>query len=254
MEPYDASYFDHDCCKPFFFEGGRTGVLLIHGFTGSIAHMRPLADALHERGYTVKGINLPGHATTEADMARADWQQWLQAAKEGLAELKKHADKAVVCGLSMGGVLSLLCAEQAQPDACVTISAPMAVQNKLMGFARVFAPLYPRVAWAEHPERKLALNPNYDYGYCGFPTRRAADLNTLIKLARRNLFAIHCPLLAVQSTGDETIWEGSADLILQDAASEVKQKLLLHDVPHVCTLSKELPSIVEAMDGLLKTL
>ena len=92
MKPYDASYFDHDCCKPFFMPGGSTGILVLHGFTGSIAHMRPLADALHARGYTVKGINLPGHATTEQDMGRSNWEQWLQAAKEGVVALDCRAD------------------------------------------------------------------------------------------------------------------------------------------------------------------
>lgn len=254
MKPYDASYFDHDCCKPFFMPGGSTGILFLHGFTGSIAHMRPLADALHARGYTVKGINLPGHATTEQDMGRSNWEQWLQAAKEGVVELKKTVDKTVVCGLSMGGVLSLLIAEQMRIDACVTVSAPMAVQNKLMGLANVLGFVYPRISWAPPTERHKALNQAYDYGYSGFPTRKAADLNRLIHMARQNLFAVQCPLLAVQSTGDETIWAGSADCILQNASSEMKQKLLVRDVPHVCTISKELPSIVEAVDELLKAL
>jgi esterase/lipase len=46
MKPYDASRFNHDCCRPFLHEGGEKGVLLLHGFTGSVAHMRPLGDAL----------------------------------------------------------------------------------------------------------------------------------------------------------------------------------------------------------------
>ena len=34
--------------------------------------------------------------------------------------------------------------------------------------------------------------------------------------------------------------------------SEIRQKLWLRDVPHVCTISKELPSIEEAIDGLMQ--
>ena len=40
--------------------------------------------------------------------------------------------------------------------------------------------------------------------------------------------------------------------ILAGVNSEIRQKLWLRDVPHVCTLSKELPSIVEAIDSLMQ--
>ena len=75
MKPHEAGYFEREVCKPFYHKGNDCGVLLIHGFTGSCAHMRPLADDLAARGYTVRTINLPGHALTEADMAKANWQQ-----------------------------------------------------------------------------------------------------------------------------------------------------------------------------------
>ena len=66
--------------QPFDFAGDRHGVLLIHGFTGSAGHMRLIGEHLREQGFTVKGINLPGHGTSIEDMAHYGWQQWLQAA------------------------------------------------------------------------------------------------------------------------------------------------------------------------------
>ena len=128
MKPFDAAYFQRDCCKPFFHEGSDKGILLIHGFTGSVSHMRPLGDALADRGYTVMGINLPGHATTEADMAKSDWRQWLDAARTALVKLKKSCLSVTVAGLSMGGVIALILAEEGLADACVSISAPMATR------------------------------------------------------------------------------------------------------------------------------
>ena len=62
--------FSSPVCQPFFLEGGSHAVLLIHGFTGSAGHMRPLGEALHAQGFTVQGINLPGHATSMEDMGR----------------------------------------------------------------------------------------------------------------------------------------------------------------------------------------
>lgn len=252
MEPYAKGYFDREVCRPFYHRGSDNGVLLIHGFTGSCAHMRKLADELALLGYTVRTINLSGHALTEDDMARADWQQWLQASKQAAYEMLQEVRTFTVCGLSMGGVLALIVAQQMKVDACVPISAPMAVKNRLLPLSGLAAPLIRRIAWKPADERHAGLDKAYDFGYSGFPTAKGADLQRLIRLARSNLFNINCPVLCVQSDADETIWEGSCAEILQNVSSEVRRKLWLHGVPHVCTLSRELPSIVHAMDELMK--
>ncbi|MBP3542585.1 MAG: alpha/beta fold hydrolase [Clostridia bacterium] len=249
MEETRVSWADLPVCQPVDHQGNEHGVLLMHGFTGSPAHMRRLADGLIEKGYTVKSILLPGHGTSEADMAKATWQAWLQAAKEAALSLINTCETVTVCGLSMGGVLALLVAEQMKVDACVPISAPMAVQNPFLGLAGIAAPLIPRIPWGSHPERQSQMDAEYSYGYPGFPTAKGADLNRLIKLAKKNLFAIECPLLVVQSDADETIWLGSADYILDNISSQHKWKLQLSGVPHVCTITRETPAI---LDGIVR--
>lgn len=251
MRPTPQGHFDREVCRPFYHKGNENAIVLIHGFTGSAAHMRKLADGLAERGYTVRTINLPGHAMTEADMAKADWQMWLQAAKQAVLDMMAEARVVTVGGLSMGGVLALLVAQQMKVDGCVAISAPMGAKNKFLPLSRLLCGLVPRVSWREQPERQTLLDQAYDFGYSGFPTARGGDLHTLIKLARRNLFNITCPILCVQSDSDESVAPGSADTILENVSSEVRQKLWLHGVPHVCTLSSELPAIVEAVETLM---
>ncbi len=247
-----ATRFDREVCQPFFHQGSEEGILLIHGFTGTASHMRKIADQLAAKNHTVMTINLPGHASTEAEMAKCTWKDWLEAAKQAVLELKKHCKRVTVCGLSMGGVLALLLAEQMQVDGCVPISAPMAVKNRLLGLAGIAAPLLPRIAWGGGGEYHKGLDKAYDFGYSGFPTAKGADLNRLIKLARKNLFSVVCPILCVQSEHDETIWQGSADCILETVSSERRQKLWLSGVPHVCTISPELPAIVEGIDRLMQ--
>lgn len=252
MKPYEAGYFDREVCKPFSHQGSKNGILLIHGFTGTAAHMRPLAESLAKIGYTVRTINLPGHAETEASMAEADWQQWLHYSKETALEMMKELDTFTVCGLSMGGVLALLIAEQMKVDACVTISAPTAVQNRFLPLAGLLYPFVPRIAWRSGEERHSTLDKRYDFGYSGFPTKKGADLYKLICMARKNFFNITCPILCVQSAADETICQGSADAILDGVSSKVRQKLWLTSVPHVCTISNELPSIASAINKLMQ--
>ncbi len=254
MKPRDARYFDSDVCQPFFFKGGDTGIVLLHGFTGSVAHMRPLGDALAALGYTVMGINLPGHATTEADMARYGRREWLQAAIDAQAFMRFHASKVVLCGLSMGALLSLLVAEQGKADACVVISTPLPATNRLLPLTGLFGHILPRVAWNIKEERAIQLDPQYDKGYTGFPMRKGADLYRLSRNAEAHLHNMHCPTLIIQSLDDHTVSRHSADTIEQGISSKVKEKLILSGVPHVCTISKKLPEIVQAVDAFVKPL
>ena len=251
MKHTPKGYFDRPVCQPVNVQGDGNGILLMHGFTGSPAHMRMLADGLAEKGYTVRSICLPGHTATEEDMAKESWQSWLQAAKTAVVEMKETCQTVTVCGLSMGGVLALLLAEQMKVDACIPISAPMATKNRFLCLSGLMGKVIPRISWGDHPERSSVLNAEYDFGYTGFPTAKGADLYHLIRLARKNLFNITCPVLAVQSEDDETVWEGSADCILNGVSSEKKWKLWLHGVPHVCTISQEEPAI---LDGIVKVL
>ena len=127
MKPTPEGYFDRPVCQPVDFQGDGNGILLMHGFTGSPAHMRMLADDLAERGYTVRSICLPGHASTEEDMAKESWQSWLQAAKTAVLEMKKTCKTVTVCGLSMGGVLA---GQQALANQLAYL-LPFAIEQKL---------------------------------------------------------------------------------------------------------------------------
>ena len=245
--------FTSPACLPFMMEGGEHGVLLMHGFTGTIAHMRPLADQLHQRGYTVMGINLPGHAVSMEAMAKSTWQEWLGAAKDAFLQLQKRCRYVSVAGLSMGGCLALLLAEQMHPTAVVPISAPMAVQTRLLPLTGLVWPFLPRVMWEHRGDNAHLLDGRYDIGYPGFPTRCGMSLYRIMRSARRDLHAVQCPVLIVQSHQDETITHDSADIIARGVSSEKVGTLWLEGVPHVCTISSALPQIVEAMDMVLRS-
>lgn len=238
--------------KPFFFQGGDHGVLLIHGFTGSVSHMRPLGEALRDQGFTVEGINLPGHGTRREDMIGVDWHNWLEACRKAYLLLHSRCSHVSVAGLSMGGVLTLLLAEEFSLASAVFLSTPMAVKNKLAPMARFVAPIYPMINWRISAQRAEDLDQEYDFGYKGFPTARAGDLMRLIKMAKGNLASIICPVLVVQSHDDRTITEDSAETILAGVRSGMKEMLWLKDVPHVVTISKEKDTVNREVAAFLK--
>ena len=74
--------------EPFSADGGRIGVLLSHGFTGSPASMTPWGKHLADQGYTVRVPRLPGHGTTWKDMNRTRWEDWYAELDTALTELQ----------------------------------------------------------------------------------------------------------------------------------------------------------------------
>ena len=238
--------------QPFLLEGGEHGVLLIHGFTGSAAHMRPLGELLHAQGFTVQGINLPGHAKRPEAMLFTDWQAWLNAAREACTTLKQRCRYVSAAGLSMGGVLTLLLAEENGLTAAVPISAPMGSKKAPLSMAPLIAPFMPMTWWSADGERQKQLDQRYDLGYPCFPTRCAGDLARLIRLARQDLGQVTCPVLAVQSRADETIIPESARIIMQGIHSEQKGTLWLEEAPHTCTVSRACPQMAQEIGSFLR--
>lgn len=246
--------FDSENCKPFQFSGDDHGVLLIHGFTGSASHMLLIGQELAKQGFSVRGINLPGHALSIDDMDKTGMEDWIGYADSVCQEMKKQYRYLSVAGLSMGGDITLLLAEKYPLTAAVPISAPMGVQNKFMPLSGVLAPLVPYISWGDDNKQARAnrVFPEYDYGYTGFPTHCAADLWKIIKKARKNLPQITCPVMAVQSHADTTITKNSADVIMAGIKSNTKKTLWLDEVPHVCTATREYAHIAEEMGSFLR--
>ncbi len=98
-------------CEPFSHHAGPSGVLVLHGFTGNPASMRPLAELLAKAGYSVELPRLPGHGTSVEEMLTTTWADWSLAAEEAFDSLDKHCDRVAVVGLSMGGGLAAHVAE-----------------------------------------------------------------------------------------------------------------------------------------------
>lgn len=244
-----AQGFLSPLARPFDFPEGRHGVLLIHGFTGSPAHMRLIGEGLKERGFAVRGILLPGHGTDPRDMERVTWQDWWRAAVEAAEEMREKYAYFTVAGLSMGGLMALMLAAEMPVTACVSIAAPVKTVNRLRGLAPLLAPVHPVI---RKQGERTGLIPAYDVGYDEYPTCRVQDLNVLIGKCRQCLPRVRCPLLVIQSHGDRTVAPDSPEIILSRTASPVTSRLWLQEAPHACTASPEYPKIVEAMADFLQ--
>lgn len=109
--PLDA--FQGEEHTPFLWEGGSPAALLIHGFPGTPAEMRPLAGVLHRAGWTVQGVLLPGFGREIATLPERHYGEWLAAVLAALEVLRRVHRPVILVGHSMGGALAIRAAAQA---------------------------------------------------------------------------------------------------------------------------------------------
>lgn len=224
--------------EPLAVDGGPIGVLLIHGFTGSPASMRPWGQDLAERGYTVRVPRLPGHGTTWQDMNTTGWEDWYREVDTALTELRTRCDTVIVTGLSMGGCLSLRLAEQrpADVDALVLVNPAVALKNAALPLLPLLKRLLPSLPGIGNDIKKAGAD---EIGYDKVPLRALASQVKMWKDVRANLAKVDQPLLLFRSDEDHVVDIGSKDIILAGVSSTAKEFVALQDSYHVATIDND---------------
>ena len=109
--PVDLKAFESEEHLPFRLEGELpVAVLLVHGFPGTPAEMRPLATLIHHYGATVDVPLLPGFGHQIATLAGRSRHEWTDAVRSRLLALRQSHPRVILVGFSMGGALSILAA------------------------------------------------------------------------------------------------------------------------------------------------
>lgn len=224
----------------FFWRGGPTGILLFHGFTATTAEVRPLAEILHRRGYTVAGPLLPGHGTHPEDLNRTRWQAWAQAGQESLHHLVQTCETVWVGGESMGGVLALYLAAQNPQVKGILLYAPALVVN-MTWLDRL--KLYLGAPFLSHIERSKLDNPDKWQGYPSLPLRGVTQLLQFQKAVLPLLPQIHQPVLVFQGRFDETVAPQTGQVILNGISSPIKQLYWMEKSHHTILLDVEFEEV-----------
>ena len=109
--------------SPFLWRGGENAALLVHGFPGTPSEMRRVGRLLHEQGWTVHGLLLPGFGSTIGELPQRRHADWVAAIEQALAELSREHRHILLVGNSMGAALSLHAAAR-HPVAGLILFAP----------------------------------------------------------------------------------------------------------------------------------
>jgi carboxylesterase len=222
--------------RSFFLEGGPVGVLLIHGFTATTAEVRPLANLLHEHGYTVSGPLLPGHRTRPEDLNRVSWRDWVAAAEDAYTELSKRCQRIIVGGESTGALLALNLAADHPLIAGLLLYAP-ALRLNLKPIdhllLRLIAPFR-----ASIPKPVSGTNPFWE-GYAVNPLKGTLQLLRLQKYVRPKLQKVEQPVLIVQGRLDKTVHPSVPEDIDQGVHSKILKKVWMENSGHIVLIDAD---------------
>jgi carboxylesterase len=241
----------------------RPAVLLLHGLTGMPSEMRPIARHLTSLGYAVETPLLPGHGGSHRDLLRTTWHEWLGGAQETLRRVGRRGEPVVVAGLSMGALLAVLLAAEAESAAWVggivllstTLrydGAAIPATRRLLPLSHVFPWLGHFFYWTEQPPYGLrdqrlqrlitraleaaARGESTQYGLFRTYVGALRQLSLMVREVRRKARAVRCPALVLHSIEDTVTSARNAHEIHDLLGSRDKSIHWLSGCDHVITL------------------
>ena len=251
--------------RSYRFEGGRTGVLLVHGLGGTPIEMRYVALALSRSGYTVSVPQLAGHCATEAELKYSHWQDWYGTIERALTELRTTCDTVVVGGLSAGAILALHLAanhpKEVQGVACLAptiwlngwgvpwyASLFRLVHDKFVANMISFTEVEP-FGIKDKRMREMVVEALHSgdasqAGVYSTPGGPMLEFRWLVKIVKKELSSIKQPALVIHPREDDR-----ADLVnafhLQRNLGGSVDVTVLDDCYHIITIDKQRDIVAE---------
>jgi carboxylesterase len=257
--------------RSYKFDGGRTGVLLVHGLGGTPIEMRYVALALSRAGYTVSVPQLAGHCATEAELKFSHWQDWYATIDRELDEMRKTCDTVIVGGLSAGAVLSLhLAANRPDDVQGVACMAPTVWLNgwSVPWYARLFRIVQHKwfanlIQFTEREPfgikdkrmREMVVEALHSgdasqAGVYSTPGGPMLEFRWLVDIVKKQLPSIKQPTLIIHPREDDRADLGNAFYLQRHLAGPV-DVTILEDSYHIVTIDKQRDVVAERTVGFV---
>lgn len=224
MLPNFAERFAAEEHRPFQLGSGDDAALLIHGYPGTPAEMRPVAKILESVGWASHGLLLPGFGTEIASLAEKRHTDWQDAVQNEVVALKKHYRRIVLVGYSMGGALAINAASSSSIDGLILFSPFIQLEHFLWKSLPLLRRVFPKVKifrllkpnFADPQTRAGILNfmPNADLDApevqaaildFELPIAMFDEIRILGRQAGKALESVQAPALVFQGLQDELV-------------------------------------------------
>jgi len=252
----------------FYLPGGRSGVLLIHGLTGTPTEMRLVGKGLNRQGFTVYGMQLAGHCGNEDDLLKTGWRDWYRSVWEAADRLRKDVDHMFVAGLSMGALLALKLAAD-RPDEVdglglygttfvydgwtipligkLSFMLPLVVSLGF-GHRQKFHECFPYGIKDERIRQRIA-NSMLDgdsaaAGLPGNPWPSLAEFYRLSFRVKRQLSQVRTPCLVMHAVDDDVASLKNVRMIVRGVRAPV-ETVLLENSYHMVTVDQERDKVID---------
>ena len=226
-------------------------VLMLHGFMGSPASSRPLAEYLAAQGVTVHCPLLPGHGNLPYMIHGFSHQQWLVEVEEAYNQLRAQKEQVFIVGHSMGAVLGAHLAHK-YADVCGLIYlAPLYEipdrRLKIAAIGRYFIdyvyPLkYKMVDSDIFIGRVLDFDPTIDVNdpalqdwlmeASRIPVDGLDEMSKMAGIGRKLWPHVHQPVLIFQGGNDPAVNPGNTEKLFQALATADKEMKFFPQVGH----------------------
>ncbi|MDX1918489.1 MAG: alpha/beta fold hydrolase [Candidatus Caenarcaniphilales bacterium] len=234
--------------EPFYLKGDRPeAILFLHGLGGGVYELRPLADHLHQTGFTVYGFNYPGHENPKPLMPASNWKQWYSKAKEAYIRLRQDFERIHLIGFSTGVPLAVYLAHENPIGKLIALSPFYQIKYKWYYVLPVEFYVQTIGRLIEHvPRRKLPIRDQIKLveaeqvsHFHTFNLSAVRSALELIELSRLKLPLIHAPTLVLQSRRDQVVDPKGAEFFFRHLSSCEKKLIWFEDSDHVLTLDHE---------------
>jgi carboxylesterase len=248
----------------FIERKGKTGVLLVHGLTGTPTEMKQFGKVIARQGFTVACPEMAGHCSSIEALTKTKWLDWYQSIEVAFDALKEECEHVFIAGLSMGALIALMVAAKRKKQVAGVILLSTTFfydgwnvskfKQKVLLPIVLYSPLKYFLQWEEtapygiKDERTRALVhailENRDsqaadkIGYFKTPATVILESVRLIKATKKTLKEVISPTLIVHSTEDDMASLKNAHYTQANIAAETVETFFVDDTYHVLTLDK----------------
>lgn len=231
--------------EPWSAWGGPAGALVLHGFTGTPATVRPVAEALAAAGLTVESPLLSGHGTSIDDMVPTRFDDWAEAAEAAYADLASRCPEVAVVGLSMGATLACCLAARHPEIAGLVAINPLVVPAEPELLELIGLMLDAGETVSEGVGADLADPDAVEIAYDGSPLAAARSLYEALGPLQDDLPRIACPVLVITSVQDHVVHPANSDHLAALVSGPVERTALERSF-HVATLDHDKDEVAKA--------